>query len=186
MWYINAFGNWNPDQELAQLFSGMIGDPRRVETQFTFTAPSQPGHYCIRIMARGWFYPIWSFYGGAADDPQASPSCWQERHFFVASTGVKENKNSPHLEVMQNSPNPFLSYTKIEFSIPERASVSLKIFNSTGQLVRTLVNQEMDPGTYIFGWDGKSDSGKRVPPGSYFCILKIDGKTTCKKMVVLK
>ena len=85
--YVNVFGNWIPNRELARLESGVLGSDIRdrspVTKSFTFTAPSEPGSYSIRWMATDSYYPIHSYYGGKDDDPTASPHQWVQIDFRV-------------------------------------------------------------------------------------------------------
>jgi len=65
--------------------------------------------------------------------------------------------------------------------------VSLKIYNLSGQLIRTLVNKERLPGNYSIAWNGKDALGKQVCGGVYFYQLKTDnGFSETKKMLLLK
>ncbi|NIM18981.1 MAG: T9SS type A sorting domain-containing protein [Candidatus Latescibacteria bacterium] len=86
----------------------------------------------------------------------------------------------------QNYPNPFNPSTTIKYSIKARASVSLKIYNVAGQLVRTLVNEEKPAGEYTKDWKGRNDAGNPVSSGVYFYKLVTKNFTQTKKMVLLK
>ena len=54
--------------------------------------------------------------------------------------------------------------------------MSLKVFNITGQLVRTLVDESRAGGAYEVAWDGRDDSGIAVSSGTYFYELRADGR----------
>jgi hypothetical protein len=88
----------------------------------------------------------------------------------------------------QNYPNPFNPSTRIQYSIKERAHVTLKIYNVAGQLVKTLVNKEQSPRAdgYTVQWRGRSDAGTPVSSGVYFYKLTAKNFTQTKKMVLLK
>jgi flagellar hook assembly protein FlgD len=85
-----------------------------------------------------------------------------------------------------NSPNPAASSTNIKYSLAHKGKVVMKIYNSAGKLIRTLLEGEKDPGTYTVNWDGRNDAGEKISNGSYFYQLEIDGKTQVKKMVLVK
>jgi len=85
-----------------------------------------------------------------------------------------------------NHPNPFNPATRICFRIVKPEIVSLLVFNTSGELVRTLVNSNRDPGTYTIWWDGKDDSGKLLASGVYFCRLVAGSLKQTTKLVVLK
>jgi predicted phage tail protein len=75
------------------------------------------------------------------------------------------------LEIKQSYPNPFTSFTTIEYDVPSTQNVVLKIFNIRGQVVKTLVNEDKSPGYYSVVWDGTNDSGDAVSSGVYFCQM---------------
>jgi len=84
-------------------------------------------------------------------------------------------------------PNPFNPATTISFSIRERTRVRLNVYNAAGRLVRTLLDEMRDPGTYRdVVWDGRNDGGTPVSSGVYFCRLSTDGFEQTKKMVLIK
>jgi hypothetical protein len=86
----------------------------------------------------------------------------------------------------QNYPNPFNPSTTIKYSVKGDALVSLKIYNVAGQLVRTLVDNDMKAGAYTETWNGLSNSGDPVSSGVYFYKLVTKDFSMTKKMVLLK
>lgn len=86
----------------------------------------------------------------------------------------------------QNYPNPFNPSTKIEFSVPETARLRLIIFNTAGQKVRTLVSEQLEPGRYVYEWDGRDENGNRVASGVYLYRLLGDGFVAERKLVFMK
>ena len=81
----------------------------------------------------------------------------------------------------QNYPNPFNPSTTIQFSIPLRGKVVLRIFDILGREVTTLVNEEHDPGTYRVNW-----SGVNVASGVYFYRIDCGSFVKSAKMILLK
>jgi len=81
----------------------------------------------------------------------------------------------------QNYPNPFNNSTVIWYSIPEDGLVSLKIYNTIGEEVLTLLNEEKQIGNYQI--DFKTDN---LPSGIYFYRLKAANFIQTKKMILLK
>lgn len=67
----------------------------------------------------------------------------------------------------QNYPNPFNSSSVIKYSIPKSSQVTLRIFNTLGQEIKTLVNEEKTIGIYEINWDAVSSTGG-LPSGVYF------------------
>ncbi len=73
--------------------------------------------------------------------------------------------------LFQNFPNPFNSGTTIRYTLPEPATVTLKIYNVLGQEVRTLFSGYQYPGEVSVSWDGTNNSGHSVVSGVYFYRL---------------
>jgi hypothetical protein len=86
----------------------------------------------------------------------------------------------------QNYPNPFNPTTRVDFAIRTKGLVTLKIYNVAGQLVRTLVNETKDPGSYSVTWTGDNDSGKSVASGVYFYKMETKDYSQTRKMVMLR
>jgi flagellar hook assembly protein FlgD len=93
---------------------------------------------------------------------------------------------------MQNYPNPFNPSTKITYTIPTPASssplakgrnevgfVSLKVYDSLGNEVATLVNEEKPAGLHEVTWDSANS-----PSGVYFCQLRAGNSIDTKKMIL--
>jgi hypothetical protein len=88
--------------------------------------------------------------------------------------------------LLQNVPNPFTPFTTIAYHVPETCRVGIRIYNASGQLVRKLVDAEVEPGRYAASWDGRSDSGEAAVSGVYFCTMEARGFHSSSKMLLLK
>lgn len=88
--------------------------------------------------------------------------------------------------LQQNIPNPFVSQTMIRYQIAHTGDVRLKIYNSAGQLVKTLVTAAQNPGSYNVCWFGQDNQGKSVASGIYFMQLTVAGRSIVKKMTLLR
>jgi hypothetical protein len=89
----------------------------------------------------------------------------------------------------RNYPNPFNPSTIISFSIPRELSnstVKLTIHSISGEVVATLINNEMPAGNYLTKWDGKSADNKAVASGIYFYNLRVGAKSVTGKMNLIK
>ena len=86
----------------------------------------------------------------------------------------------------QNYPNPFNPSTTIDFSVEENGPVSLRIYNISGSLVTTLIDQVMVPGAHSTEWNGRDSHGISVASGIYFYRLTAGNRTLTKKMVLLQ
>jgi hypothetical protein len=84
-------------------------------------------------------------------------------------------------QLQQNYPNPFNPSTVITFTIPKSGNVTLKVYNSLGQEVATLINGVKTAQTYNITFDGSG-----LASGVYFYALKYDNNTISKKMILMK
>ena len=104
-------------------------------------------------------------------------------------SGITHPKQSNHnnFVLQQSYPNPFNTQTTISYHLPVKAHTTLKIYNTLGQEIRTLVNENHQTGEHSIVWDGTNSTGKSVDSGIYFCILYVDNKPiSTKKIVLLK
>ncbi len=70
-----------------------------------------------------------------------------------------------------NYPNPFNPTTTIPFAVTQSGVVTLAIYDNTGRLVKTLINEPLQPGEYTVQWDGRNSSGQAVASGVYLVRL---------------
>lgn len=90
--------------------------------------------------------------------------------------GVPQNFN-----LKQNYPNPFNPVTKIDFDLPDNGNVSLKIYNTEGKEIKSLINGSLTSGYYSIDFDASS-----LPSGVYYYRLESRSFVSTKKMVLLK
>ena len=91
-----------------------------------------------------------------------------------------------NLGLEQNNPNPFNPVTSIRFTLDRTEMVSLKIYDASGKLVKSLVDRSMIPGSYVEEWDGRDDHGNAVSSGLYFYRLVAGQRSISKKAILLK
>jgi mannan endo-1,4-beta-mannosidase len=107
----------------------------------------------------------------------------------LGRVGVPDARRPAGLALGPASPNPFTESSRISFTIsPESAalSVSLIVVDVSGRLVRRLVDGPLDPGPHDLVWDGRDTTGRRVPPGAYFYILRAGNWSTARKTIYLR
>lgn len=107
---------------------------------------------------------------------------------FQGSFSIIENNISipEEISVKQNYPNPFNPTTTIEYQIQKSDFVTIKVFNSIGQLVNTLVNESKQSGEYSVIFNGRNESGQTVASGVYYYQLQVGDFVSSKKMILLK
>lgn len=93
---------------------------------------------------------------------------------------------APTTDLMQNYPNPFNPETKIAFSTSKTSLTKLEIYNVKGQLVNTLVNENLPLGKHEVIWNGKDIHQHQVSSGVYFYRLSHGDIIKTKRMLLLK
>ncbi|MBN1480835.1 PKD domain-containing protein [candidate division KSB1 bacterium] len=90
----------------------------------------------------------------------------------------------------QNVPNPFNPTTRIDYDLAQAAHVTLEVYNTLGQKIRTLVDEIRQPGVCHVVWDAQNEQRQTMAAGLYFYRLEVKSKTTLfsatRKMVLLK
>jgi hypothetical protein len=88
--------------------------------------------------------------------------------------------------LMQNYPNPFNPVTTISFDMAKAGRVAINVYGVSGHLIRTLVDNNMDPGRYNIDWDGRDNNGSRVSSGVYFYRMRTADYNSTRKMILLR
>jgi hypothetical protein len=90
------------------------------------------------------------------------------------------------VELYQNYPNPFNPKTRIDFELFSSSHVVLEIYNLNGQLIRTLINESLDEGSYWAIWNGRTDKGEICANGMYVYKINADESSISRRMILLK
>ena len=86
----------------------------------------------------------------------------------------------------QNVPNPFGATTTIRYSLPTAAHTRLVVFDVTGRVVTTLVDEARPAGINSVTWSGRDNAGRPVPAGIYFYRVVSGTNEMTNKMLYLK
>ena len=90
-------------------------------------------------------------------------------------------------KLFQNVPNPFNPSTSVRYYLPREAAVTLKVYDTAGRLVATLVDDEVRAaGPNVVEWNGRDTNGRVAASGVYFYRLESDKYTASRKMVLLR
>jgi hypothetical protein len=84
------------------------------------------------------------------------------------------------------APNPFNPTTTIRFDVPRPTRISLRIYDVSGKLIKTLAEGRLDARRHQVMWDGTDQAGNTVASGVYFCRLTAGTVTQVRKAVLLK
>jgi len=93
--------------------------------------------------------------------------------------------------LLQNYPNPFNPETWIPFKLVKDAPVTISIYDTKGQLIRTISIGNRNAGIYTSKdkaayWDGQNSLGQKVSSGVYYYTLQVGEFRATRKMVILK
>ena len=88
---------------------------------------------------------------------------------------------------LSNFPNPFNPTTTISFSVTQMSSfVTLSVYNTKGQKIKTLISDQLTAGQHSVVWDGKDSNDKQVGSGVYLYKLTTGKKSLHEKMLLLE
>ena len=99
--------------------------------------------------------------------------------------GVSETRSQP-LGLTRIGANPAVGHSAVRFSLPKASNVGLRVFSTSGALVRTLVNGQMAAGANTVNWDLRDDVGRPVGGGLYLYELNAGSQVAQAKVSVLK
>ncbi len=89
--------------------------------------------------------------------------------------------------LLSSYPNPFNPRTTIAFDLAERETVSLRVFDMSGRLVKELIaTEDHTPGHHEVVWNGRNDADRQVASGTYFYRLETSNYSETKRMVLVK
>jgi hypothetical protein len=90
------------------------------------------------------------------------------------------------LELPPNFPNPFNPETTIRYVLPSPGTVRIGIYDVSGRLVRTIVDEQRPSGNHLAVWNGLNQTGSSVASGIYIIKLESHGRVQTRKAVLLK
>ena len=106
---------------------------------------------------------------------------WERTITSIADKSQNDLSVPKDYGLVQNYPNPFNPSTTIRFDVIEVGQVTLKVYNTIGQEVATLVDDWVEPGAYRATFNAIN-----LPSGIYFCRLLVNDFSAVKKMVLVK
>ena len=94
------------------------------------------------------------------------------------------NMQVPASYALKAYPNPFNPTTNIRFDLIDDAAVTISIFNIRGQHVATIVDCDLDKGSYVFPWSAANTNGTQLPTGVYIARMQVKAKENNKVSVL--
>jgi hypothetical protein len=135
-----------------------------------------------RLLPAGHYY--WKVL--AQDQQGLSRWCQQPCSFDIQESSRVRTLPAFLFELQQNYPNPFNTETAIAFQLDREREVCLKIIDSGGRLIRTIINGHLDAGSYRMSWDGTDQQGIPVNSGIYNLVLSSQARFISRKLIIIK
>jgi len=88
--------------------------------------------------------------------------------------------------VLRCAPNPFRSETLLEYGLPSPGRVRIRIFDTAGRLVSSLLDENRPAGVQGAFWNGRDDRGTLVGTGIYFAEVKTPGESRVLKISLIR
>jgi len=104
---------------------------------------------------------------------------------FISADEFKEYPNMGSHPIVL-APNPAHKRINIFYNISSTGRASLKIYNSVGQLVKTIFDEKKGAGVYTTIWDGRDNYGRKVSSGVYFYHLEVNGESYSERGVIVR
>jgi hypothetical protein len=161
-------------------------------------SPFNTGHFYLRDPQSQQEFDINMFNGQGAIDNSlytvtqigSDSICLQVRNqslinaiivFVPGNSGVTAGAQ-PVFGIQPNYPNPFSGSTMLNFTVGERSNVRIDIYDVKGTLVRTVLNETDDAGSYPVTWDGTDATGANAPDGTYIATMRAGSFSGSVKM----
>jgi aminopeptidase N len=130
------------------------------------------------------------WYSFQVDDPvfsvELDPDHWVLREVNDQGASPVQEDLPGVAKLVGNVPNPFNPATEIRFTLPSDQAVRLAVYDVSGKLVKTLVDEVRPAGDNAFRWDGTDKSGRAVASGAYFARLTSQGVNQVRPMALIR
>jgi hypothetical protein len=198
LWEARIFGPSQIPVEFVS-FTAIVNDENKVELDWTTASELNNQRFDVERKSENEEYRIVGSIPGKGTslelneynftDNSVEPSLYVYRlkqvdfnGEFSYSDEVEVLVNKPlSFKLEQNYPNPFNPTTTINFTLPKKQIFSLKVYNTLGELINNLIEEERDAGHYSVKFDASD-----LPSGIYFYSISIDQYSETKKMILSK
>jgi hypothetical protein len=93
---------------------------------------------------------------------------------------------SPRAEFLRVSPNPARTGSDIRFTVAAPSRVRVEIHDLAGRRLREVLDARLDAGEQSLRWDGRDASGRTVPAGSYFAVVRVGERLAARRIVFVR
>ena len=162
--------------------TGFYGPTETVESGFSNMGGPGENEVLDLVLASNSFHAIAVTKKNGSDVAKAA-----QFNLVFSDPGVSAVGDTPQVRAsLGNHPNPFNPSTSINFSLVTAGKASVRIYDTQGRLVRTLVDEHFPAGNHSRTWQGRDDQGRAVASGVYLARFSHpDGRET-RSMVLVK
>jgi len=125
------------------------------------------------------------FAGGASDLSSPRYDDRWSLDFDRSTTPPPYPEGGPAFRLLAIGPNPSRGDVTVLFELPRPSSVSLRVYDVRGRVVRSYAAATHPAGMHTFRWDGRSDGGAALADGVYFARLEVEGTVVTGKLVLM-
>ncbi len=133
-------------------------------------------YFILDLLGRGHIF-FWN-------DLNGNSEIYHARSKDPLFVGVEETTPAIPPASIKVASNPSLATSTISYSVPATGNVSLRVYDVSGGLVKTLVEGVQQQGLYSVTWDGGTNTGVHAAPGVYFYRLSANGQNTSVKGIL--
>ena len=175
-WYaVQGAGTYRVQVSALPDFSTLVFESPAVAETWCQTENLEPGTlYFWRVLAQN------------SGGPGPFSSEWMFTTEGTSASGSHWDAVPDHFALMPAHPNPFNPSTTIGYEMPEASRVTLTIYNSCGQSVRTLTSGFQPAGAHTVHWNGCDHLGFPVTSGLYICCFEFNGGRMNQKMMLMR
>ncbi len=176
-----SMASGTPVEAVVTAMEGIIAGPVIVgDMDGTISFPASGTRGSVYRWTNGAWAPVDSYFQGGR---MCAPISEGGIYVFGTAPGVVSPELPTALTLAGTYPNPFSSEAVISFSLPTAGNASLRVYDMSGRIIRTIADGEMAAAAHSLVWDGRDDSGNTVAAGVYFCRLESSGQSAVQKML---
>jgi len=117
-------------------------------------------------------------------DEMNADTVTKENYINVVLSGISSSVSETK-EILDIYPNPFSERVNISVEIMAEQEVSMYIYSTNGDLVKTILHQRrLQQGNFSLKWDGKNNAGEKLKPGIYMLKLQAENTIIAKKLIL--
>lgn len=142
---------------------------------------------CIRDANLDYGSRMWNYSSGAWSPGALGDHMIRLKVIPIPVPGVQETfEKVPVFSLRQISPNPTRGNAVIEYQLPATQKVSLNVYDVSGQLMKILIDTEVQAGAHRVFWNGRDERGYSVASGVYFLKYEAGEYTATQKLILIQ